>query len=294
MGAEFLCPGAIREAIAREVTGSAQRRREKGLAWSASRGIWPQHGLAYRRADATWRVSNRPASNTRTASAPCFRHKRSPDDRRTSRNVKLDHMRVLTDDTGILQHATFNVPRYADGYCLDDNARALLVMALVEDAGTEDPKLVRELTSRYLGFISYAFDQTTGRFRNFMSYGRNWIEDCGSEDSQGRALWALGTLWDDRRTRAPGIWQASCFVRTECDLRIFEPESVGLHAARNRRVPALFHEDEHVESILKSAFGASSESLSAHQPDRISRGSKTGSPIATRGCRTLCSYRERG
>jgi hypothetical protein len=108
--------------------------------------------------------------------------------------VKLDHMLVMTDHTGILQHATFNVPRYADGYCLDDNARALLVMALVEDAGTEDPQLVRELTSRYLGFVSYAFDQNTGRFRNFMSYSRNWLEDCGSEDSQGRTLWALGSL----------------------------------------------------------------------------------------------------
>ena len=108
--------------------------------------------------------------------------------------VKLDHVRVMTDDTGILQHATFNVPRYADGYCLDDNARALLVMALVEDAGAEDPKVVRELTARYLGFVSYAFSPTSGRFRNFMSYARNWAEDCGSEDSQGRSLWALGTL----------------------------------------------------------------------------------------------------
>ena len=108
--------------------------------------------------------------------------------------VKLDHMLVLTDDTGILQHATFNVPRYEDGYCLDDNARALLVTALVEDAGTEDPKLVSVLMSRYLAFVSHAFNQTTGRFRNFMSFARNWCEDCGSEDSHARSLWALGTV----------------------------------------------------------------------------------------------------
>jgi glycosyltransferase involved in cell wall biosynthesis len=108
--------------------------------------------------------------------------------------VKLDHMLVLTDDTGILQHATFNVPRYEDGYCLDDNARALLVMALVEDAGTEDPKRVHALMSRYLGFVCHAFNQSTGRFRNFMSFARNWREECGSEDSHGRALWALGTV----------------------------------------------------------------------------------------------------
>jgi len=116
--------------------------------------------------------------------------------------VKLDHLRVMTDDTGILQHATFNVPRYADGYCLDDNARALLVMALVEEAGTEDPQVVRDLSSRYMGFIAFAFDHITGRFRNFMSYNRNWMEDCGSEDSHGRSLWALGAVLG--RSKDPG------------------------------------------------------------------------------------------
>ena len=109
--------------------------------------------------------------------------------------VKLDHLRVMTDATGILQHASFTVPRYAHGYCLDDNARALLLMALVHEDGTQDPKLVRELASRYLGFISYAFEPATGRFRNFMSYSRTWLEDRGSEDSQGRALWALAGYW---------------------------------------------------------------------------------------------------
>jgi glycosyltransferase involved in cell wall biosynthesis len=108
--------------------------------------------------------------------------------------VDLRHIQVMTDDTGILQHASFNVPRYADGYCLDDNCRALLAMALVEDSGTKDFVLVRELTSRYLGFIGYAFNESSGRFRNFMTYERKWVEDCGSEDSQGRSLWALGTL----------------------------------------------------------------------------------------------------
>ena len=108
--------------------------------------------------------------------------------------VKLDHMLVMTDDTGILQHATFNVPRYEDGYCLDDNARALLVTAFVEDAGTEDPKVVRHLRSRYLGFVTYAFNQSIRRFRNFMPYSRNWVESAGSEDSHGRAIWALGAV----------------------------------------------------------------------------------------------------
>jgi hypothetical protein len=53
---------------------------------------------------------------------------------------------------------------------------------------------VRVLASRYLAFVVYAFDPAGGRFRNFMSYARQWLEDHGSEDSHGRAVWALGTV----------------------------------------------------------------------------------------------------
>jgi glycosyltransferase involved in cell wall biosynthesis len=108
--------------------------------------------------------------------------------------VNLEHVAVMTDDTGILQHATFNVPRYDEGYCVDDNARALMLMTLLEDAGSDDPKLVRTLASRYLAFVSNAFNAPLGRFRNFMSHARVWREKQGSEDSHGRALWALGTV----------------------------------------------------------------------------------------------------
>jgi hypothetical protein len=76
--------------------------------------------------------------------------------------VNLRHIQVMTDDTGILQHASFHIPHYADGYCLDDNCRALLVMALLEDSVIENSVLVRDLTSRYLGFICYAFNERSG------------------------------------------------------------------------------------------------------------------------------------
>ena len=108
--------------------------------------------------------------------------------------LRLDHLQCLTDDTGVLQHASFVVPRYADGYCLDDNARALLLMVTLEESGLAERSLVRALASRYLAFVCNAFDQPTGRFRNFMSYARVWGERVGSEDSQGRALWALGAV----------------------------------------------------------------------------------------------------
>jgi glycosyltransferase involved in cell wall biosynthesis len=108
--------------------------------------------------------------------------------------LQLDHLQCITDDTGILQHASFVVPRYADGYCLDDNARGLRLMVLLEESGTGERRLVRSLASRYLAFVSNAFDAPSGRFRNFLSYAREWGESVGSEDSHGRALWALGTV----------------------------------------------------------------------------------------------------
>jgi len=105
--------------------------------------------------------------------------------------LKLDHLRHLTDETGMLQHATFTIPNYNEGYTTDDNARALLVSTLLEDAGIKE---ATELASRYLAFIWYAFNTETRRFRNFMSYQRNWLEETGSDDSHGRVLCALGTV----------------------------------------------------------------------------------------------------
>lgn len=108
--------------------------------------------------------------------------------------INLEHLRLMTDETGLLQHASFSVPRYDQGYCVDDNARALRLMALLEGAGTEDGAVVRALASRYLAFVNHAFDHDAGRFRNFLSYSREWIDEGGSEDSHGRALWALGAV----------------------------------------------------------------------------------------------------
>jgi len=105
--------------------------------------------------------------------------------------LKLDHLRHMTDETGILQRAIFTVPDYREGYTTDDNARALMVSALLEALGRSE---AFELASRYLAYVWYAFNTATGRFRNFMNYQRLWLEDAGSEDSHGRALWALGTV----------------------------------------------------------------------------------------------------
>jgi hypothetical protein len=108
--------------------------------------------------------------------------------------VTLRHVRALTDDTGLLQHANFCVPRYSEGYCVDDNARALGLMARIEELGTEEREQVRALSTRYLAFVHAAFNSSPRRFRNFLTYARTWTEEAGSEDSHGRALHALGSV----------------------------------------------------------------------------------------------------
>jgi glycosyltransferase involved in cell wall biosynthesis len=105
--------------------------------------------------------------------------------------LNLKHVRALTDDTGILQHAKFTIPNRAHGYCVDDNARALIVAIRSYDLNRTDAS-VAALSTIYLSFLDDAFNPDAGRFRNFMTYKRKWLEKVGSEDSHGRALWALG------------------------------------------------------------------------------------------------------
>ena len=108
--------------------------------------------------------------------------------------IKLDHLRRMTDHTGIVEHAVFNVPNYPEGYSTDDNARALIVAILLEELESTSAKGALDLAARYLAFLWLAFDPATKRFRNCLSYERQWQEPQGSEDSHGRALWGLGTV----------------------------------------------------------------------------------------------------
>ncbi|MGC2108178.1 MAG: glycosyltransferase family 4 protein [Candidatus Korobacteraceae bacterium] len=106
--------------------------------------------------------------------------------------LKLNHLTRMTDDTGMLQHAVFAIPNRHEGYATDDNARALIVAILVEQIGANGEPEAKALASRYLAFLWLAFNTANGRFRNFLSYERQWQEPQGSEDSHGRALWSLG------------------------------------------------------------------------------------------------------
>ncbi|WP_461640250.1 glycosyltransferase family 4 protein [Labilibaculum euxinus] len=105
--------------------------------------------------------------------------------------LSLRHIHRLTDDTGIIQHAKFNIPNLKDGYCLDDNARALL-MALLAYKEKNNYKAL-ELCPIYLSYIHYMQNED-GTFRNFLGFDRSFLDEVGSEDSFGRTIWALGYL----------------------------------------------------------------------------------------------------
>ncbi|MGA2146777.1 MAG: glycosyltransferase family 4 protein [Bryobacteraceae bacterium] len=105
--------------------------------------------------------------------------------------LKLDHLLRMTDSTGVFQHATFSVPNFSEGYCTDDNARAFILAVLLDELG-DDAERVRGVATTSAAFLQHAFDRQTKRFHNHLSFDRRWLDDQGSEDCQGRALWALG------------------------------------------------------------------------------------------------------
>ena len=105
--------------------------------------------------------------------------------------MKLNHLSRMTDSTGVFQHAVFSVPNFAEGYCTDDNARAFVLAVLLGELG-EDPECVRTLGTTSAAFLHHAFDLKTKRFHNHLSFDRHWLDEQGSEDCHGRALWALG------------------------------------------------------------------------------------------------------
>ena len=104
--------------------------------------------------------------------------------------MEIGYFLSMCDDVGVFQHAVHSVPDRAHGYCVDDNARALLLACALNNTG-EQP-LSDVLTTRFAAFVQHAWNPDTRQFRNFMGFNRTWLEDKGSEDSHGRTLWALG------------------------------------------------------------------------------------------------------
>ena len=124
--------------------------------------------------------------------------------------VRIGHFLSLCDNTGMLQHAIHSVADRAHGYCVDDNARALLLSSALASAG--EAQLLSEInTSRFAAFVQHAWNPDTRRFRNFMSYDRRWLEKLGSEDSHGRTLWALAECARADTDPSRRTWAAALF-----------------------------------------------------------------------------------
>jgi glycosyltransferase involved in cell wall biosynthesis len=190
----FRDPEALAERVISLLGNEAERHAMRKRAYMYGRAmIWPEVSRRYMES------FDRARAERRYFTSPGFTVKALDKHPGELPPLKLDHLRHMTDETGILQHAIFMVPNYREGYCTDDNARALMVSALMEALGI---KKSIELASRYLAFLWYAFNTETKRFRNFMDYQRHWQEDSGSDDSHGRALWALGTVLGNANTAA--------------------------------------------------------------------------------------------
>jgi glycosyltransferase involved in cell wall biosynthesis len=195
-------PGAIAEATVRLLDDDALRHTMRKKAYLHARGTtWPRTAQAYM------------ASFQRARAERILRPRPSLQDvlaaRATDELPALNtaHMSGMTDDTGMLQHAIFTLPNAPEGYTTDDNARALIVTTMMSEDETSYDESNTLLARRYLAFLSFAFGRTSGRFRNFLSYDRRWLEDTGSEDCHGRALWALGAVL--RRSKDSGMRGAS-------------------------------------------------------------------------------------
>ena len=126
-------------------------------------------------------------------------------------DMQIGHFLSMCDDTGLFQHAVHSVPDRAHGYCVDDNARALLLACALNNPGEQ--RLPEVLTARFAAFVQHAWNPDARRFRNFMGFNRAWLEERGSEDSHGRTLWALGTC--ARRDASPSrrLWATALFAQ---------------------------------------------------------------------------------
>jgi hypothetical protein len=123
--------------------------------------------------------------------------------------LQFEHLTAMSDDTGLFQHAVLALPDRLHGYCVDDNARALLLGCGLNAA--DEKQLPDALTARFAAFVQHAWNPDTRRFRNFMSFDRRWLEAAGSEDSHGRTLWALGVCARDDASASRRCWAAALF-----------------------------------------------------------------------------------
>ena len=171
--------------IARLLSDDVRRHAMRARAWSVSRSMtWERTAERYLDVFESARRSHPVRVVARLVpNLPAWDSAPPPE-------METGYFLSMCDDTGLFQHAVHSVPDRYHGYCVDDNARALLLACALNGAG--ENALHEVLTARFAAFVQHAWNPDTRRFRNFMSFDRRWLEDRGSEDSHGRTLWALG------------------------------------------------------------------------------------------------------
>jgi glycosyltransferase involved in cell wall biosynthesis len=196
---------AIGSEIAGLLTDDPRRQAMRERAYSSSRAMtWERTAERYLAAfESAWRGHGIRVISRLDQSEP------SPDSHAPPA-MQTGHLLSMCDDTGLFQHAVHSVPDRSHGYCVDDNARALLLACALNDAGEQ--RLPEALTARLAAFVQHAWNPETRRFRNFMSFDRSWLEDSGSEDSHGRTLWALGACARGDASPSRRRWAASLFA----------------------------------------------------------------------------------
>ncbi len=197
--------GATGAAIAGLLTDDGRREAMRRAAYSGSRSMtWERTAERYMELFESARLAQpftviaRPrggASFLKSAAAP---------------QVQLGHFLSMCDDTGLLQHAMCGVPDRAHGYCVDDNARGLLLACALNAPGEQ--ALPEAVTVCLAAFVQHAWNPAASRFRNFLSFDRRWLEEVGSEDSHGRTLWALGECVRSDGNESRRRWAASLFA----------------------------------------------------------------------------------
>jgi len=196
---------AIGEEIATLLTDDARRSAMRRRVYASGRSMtWPRIAQSYLTMFQSVRQSHRPRLKARSAAVVPAR------DGQALPPTRVEHFLSLCDDTGLLQHALHCVPDRSHGYCTDDNARALLLACRLNKLG--DHQLSDSLTSRFAAFVQHAWNVDNRRFRNFLSFDRRWLEDLGSEDSHGRALWALGECAQTGRSASLRRWAVALFI----------------------------------------------------------------------------------
>lgn len=217
-GRGALVPFGDSAAIGTEVAGllsdDARRQAMRARAWSSSRSMtWERTAERYLGVLETIRPGHRLRVISRQEQTMRSRDDEAPPE------MRIGHFLSMCDDTGLFQHAVHSVPDRHHGYCVDDNARALLLACALNNQG--ERRLPEALTARLAAFVQHAWNPDTRRFRNFMSFDRRWLEDKGSEDSHGRTLWALGECSRDDASPSRRRWATALFAEALPEVESF-------------------------------------------------------------------------